>query len=303
MAKATPKVTASSKTAAGKARGRDAASLKPTKKNAALQERARKIQQQRRKRYITVVSCVCAALLVWVGITTRVDQQLGNFAHNQWLQVSSRMGFQFKELQVEGRHLTDGQAVVEAVGLYVGDSLFLVSLDEIRTRLLALDTVKNAAVTRDLGGRILVSLEERVPFVLWQRRDVLQVMDDAGVVMVSQNPDDYPYLVTMVGDKAPEHIDNLVAFISSDPNLAKQIVAAVFVSDRRWDIHFANGVKILLPEMNPKAAWQKLAEMNRKHDILKQSVQVIDLRVDDRVFITLPEEKLNDNSAAPESDA
>jgi cell division protein FtsQ len=269
----------------------------------AVAERARKKQQQKQKRYISVVASVLAVFILWAAITSRIDERIANGVQSLWLDASAGMGFQFKELMVEGRRLTHGQDIVAAVGLNVGDSLFLISLEEIRARVMALSTVKNASVTRDLSGRIIVTLTERTPFVLWQHHDRLQVMDDAGVVMPEEDAGAYPYLVTMVGEKAPAHIDTLVAFLSADKQLAKNIVAAVFVSDRRWDIHFANGVKILLPEINPKAAWEKLSVMNRKHDILKQSVQVIDLRVDDRVFITLPEDVAPDDDNAPASDA
>ncbi len=277
---------------------RGKAQAKTSKNKSALAERARKKQQQKQKRYATVVASVLGIFLLWAAVETRIDRQVADATHSLWLETSAGMGFRFKELMVEGRHLTHGDDIVSAVGLNVGDSLFLVSLEDIRQRVMAIGTVKNAAVTRDLSGRIIITLTERTPFVLWQHRDKLQVMDDEGVVMPEEDTTKYPYLVTMVGDKAPEHIANLVEFLSADKTLAKQIVAAVFVSDRRWDIHFANGVKILLPEMNPKAAWQKLSEMNRKHDILKQSVQVIDLRVDDRVFITLPEDGTPDDDAS-----
>ena len=278
------------------------ASAKPGKGKSAVAERARKKQQQKHKRYVTVVLSILGIFCVWLAVASRIDQRAADTAHSLWLETSEKMGFQFRELMVEGRHLTHAEDIVGAVGLNVGDSLFLVSLEDIRQRVMAIGTVKNASVTRDLSGRIIITLVERTPFVLWQHRDKLQVMDEEGVVIPQEEPGKYPYLVTMVGDKAPEHIANLVEFLSADKTLARQIVAAVFVSDRRWDIHFASGVKILLPEINPKAAWQKLSDMNRKHDILKQSVQVIDLRVDDRVFITLPEDGTPDDNT-PASDA
>jgi cell division protein FtsQ len=305
MGKALPQAKPSVKKQGNAKAQRESASSRGKARQSAqsvVEERGRKKQLLKRRRYASVVGSILFITIIWAGISNRVDQRISDWLHGIWLNTSASLGFQFRELIVEGRRLTDAQEIVSAVGLGVGDSLFLVSLDEIRLRLTALDTVKDAHVTRDFSGRIVVTLVERVPFALWQHHDHLKVVDDAGVVLSREKPEDYPYLVTMVGDKAAEHMDNLVSFLAADKTLAKEIVAAVFVSDRRWDIHFANGVKILLPEMNPKAAWAKLAEMNREHDILKQSVQVIDLRIDDRVFITLPEEQAPKGDA-PESDA
>jgi cell division protein FtsQ len=257
----------------------------------AAEERGRKKQMLKWRRYASVVGSILLIAIVWMGYANRIDQRFTNWMHNTWLATSTALGFQFRELIVEGRNLTPSDAIVNAVGLSVGDSLFLMQLD----------TVKDAHVMRDLSGRIIITLIERTPFALWQHHDRLRVVDDSGTVLQRENPDNYPYLVTMVGDKAPEHIDNLVSFLAADKELAEQVVAAVFVSDRRWDIHFASGIQILLPELNPKAAWKKLAEMNREHEILKQQVQAIDLRVNDRVFITLPDEAAPDDVSASDA--
>jgi hypothetical protein len=45
----------------------------------------------------------------------------------------------------------------------------------------------------------------------------------------------------------------------------------------------------MLPEENPLAAWEKLAQMQKDHAILEQKLQAIDLRVDGKIYITLPD--------------
>ena len=268
-------------------------------RKSAVEERGRKKSLQKWKRYCLVIGLLCFISAGLYGYERRIDLQVQTWLQEHWLTSTASAGFRFKELVVEGRSLTEPQEIVDAVGLTIGDSLFMVSLNDIRNRLIALNTIRDAHVSRDLGGRIIVTLVEREPFALWQHRNRLHVVDERGITMRSLNPKDYSYLVTIVGDSAPDHIDDLVGFVAADKVLAEQVVAAVYVSDRRWDVHFANGVQILLPEINPESAWKKLAKMHREHSILTGKVESIDLRIDDRVFITLPEEiEINPNTAS-----
>ncbi len=296
MAKA--KVTAT-KSAAKKAptKGKTRKSSNRAKQQT-VQERGRLKLLQRWKRYSIIGLALLIFAGIWKGYEQRVDLQLARYGVHKWLEYTSSAGFRFKELLLEGRKLTDPDRVVTAVGLEVGDPLFLVSLEDIRKRLIAIDTVKDAYVSRDLAGKIAVTLIERKPFVLWQHHGRLRVVDEDGIVLLGEKAEEYPYLITMVGEKAPANMERLATFLAADKTLAEQITAAVFVSERRWDIHFANGVQILLPEMNPEDAWKRLAEMQREHNILEQQVQAIDLRIDNRVFITLPDDATTNEAAS-----
>lgn len=285
---ATTGKTRSAKTAPKKPLSSGRAGSKQSVNN--VQERGRRKMAQRMRRYGLAATVCLVILFGWIGVQQRIDRDIAAYAEQTWLEATHSAGFRFEELLLEGRRLTHPQDVVNAIGLEVGDPLFMVSLDDIRNRLLTLDTVKDATVSRDLSGKIAVTLIERKPFVLWQTHGRLRVMDDEGKVLAYENAENYPHLITVVGEQAPHEIGNLVEFLSSDSELAEQITAAVFVSNRRWDVHFANGIRILLPEQNPKAAWHKLASMQREHDILSQQVQAIDMRINDRVFITLPDE-------------
>lgn len=281
-----------SKASSSRVRSAKPAAKKPAgrvKLSATVMERARVKRATRIKHYSIAGSLFALMLLIWTGVQQRWDRDIANYAHYLWLDGTESAGFRFSELLLEGRHLTEPDRVIQVVGLDVGDSLFMVSLDAIRARLLELDTVKDAHVSRDLSGSIKITLIERKPFVLWQYRDTLRVMDEEGIVLQREDPSNYPHLITMVGREAPAHIEHLVSFLATDSDLAKQVTAAIFVSDRRWDVRVAGGIRVLLPEHDPKAAWKRLATMQREHGILQQEVRAIDLRIHDRIFITLPD--------------
>jgi len=65
--------------------------------------------------------------------------------------------------------------------------------------------------------------------------------------------------------------------------------AAVLVSDRRWDLHLENGVTVKLPERRPAQALSQLVRLDQRHALLSRDVNVIDMRLTDRLTVRLPE--------------
>lgn len=297
--KATAGTSTSNKKNTRPAKGKQASGVSPnnaskkkrqTSSQQALNERNKRQQRCVRRRYGMMLAALIVVIGGIVGYQMRLGQRTAAWLHSLWLESTASAGFTFRELVVKGRHLTPPQQVVDAVGLTVGDSLFLVSLEDIRQRLMALETVNDASVTRDMTGHITVTLKERVPFALWQHEDTLEVIDRDGVTLSQLDPDDYPYLVTVVGEHAPKRMAELTELLTTNTALAEQVVAAVLVSQRRWDIHLSNDVQVLLPEDNIGAAWDELARLNREYQLLEQRIEAIDLRIEGRVFVTLQDQ-------------
>ena len=65
----------------------------------------------------------------------------------------------------------------------------------------------------------------------------------------------------------------------------QKVRAAVRVSGRRWTLTLANGIDVQLPEDDPAGAWVRLAEYERQHKVLARDVEVLDLRLPDRLIV------------------
>jgi cell division protein FtsQ len=86
------------------------------------------------------------------------------------------------------------------------------------------------------------------------------------------------------------------------PTLAKRIDAAVWVSERRWDLRLDNGVVIRLPETEIAAALRQLDDLEKSHPFLDRDIVAVDLRLPDRLVVQtsaqasqrrrVPEEKI-----------
>ena len=96
--------------------------------------------------------------------------------------------------------------------------------------------------------------------------------------------------MVITGDKAPEHITQLLKITSRNPELNKRIVAAVLFSGRRWNLifdSFENGVTVKLPQDNVDEAWEKFVKINNQYAVLNRKLTFIDLRYKDKVSVTI----------------
>jgi len=239
---------------------------------------------------------LCLVLLVggaWAwktGAAVRTAQTIVNGAYG----LTIRAGFSVQSLYLEGRNRTSMKEIDKALAIKKGDPILRVSLNDVRERLEKIQSIKFAAVERSLPDTLHIRIVEREPAALWQHQGKLTPVDDTGTVMTDIDMTPYQHLPLIIGDDAPAHIGELLTILSSEPDLAKRFTAAIRMGDRRWNIRLtgASGtIEVKLPEANPSEAWKKLAEMQTHEKLLDRDVKVIDLRLEDRMFIkTAPQE-------------
>lgn len=257
----------------------------------ASRSKAQKKRLRSLKRYTLVTVLLLAATVAaagswWLVDSGWMDEKIAE-ARQSLHRTLADAGFGVRNIYVQGRGKTGKEQVTAAIGLKIGESLFSVPLADIKTRLETLKTVRSATVERSLPGTLRVTLRERVPVAVWQNHGRLKPVDGDGVAL-DEDAGKYPHLMVVVGEGAPGDIPELTALLATQPELAAQVAAAVRVGDRRWNIRFKNGVEAMLPDTAPEKAWSKLAEMQSRQGILAKSLKAIDLRVEERIFITLP---------------
>jgi cell division protein FtsQ len=255
----------------GKARGRD---------------RGRPPVAPRRTGRIVAVSAGLAGLVVilalvmsgapgraWASLTDGLDR----------LAIDS--GFAITSVTVSGRDATPTDAILAAVGVKYGEPMLGFDADAARERIEKLASVGSASVIRRLPNEIHVAIVERVPFARWQIDGQRYVIDQEGNVITGRKVENYAGLTEIVGVGAPKAVKELVAVYKSDPELAARVEAAVRIGERRWNIHFSNGVVVRFPEADFAGAWLQLSRLEADKQILDRAVDYVDLRVKDKIFI------------------
>ena len=100
---------------------------------------------------------------------------------------------------------------------------------------------------------------------------------------------EFSTLPLVVGSGAPEQASSLFAVLENEPELARKVIAAVRVGNRRWDLEFENGLRLKLPEKTkaygPLEAWAAFAKLEQEKGVLMMDVAIVDLRLADRVVL------------------
>lgn len=201
--------------------------------------------------------------------------------------LSASAGLAVENVEVEGRLVTPAPLLLAALGVHRGEPILFFDAEAARERLERIGWVKTASVERLLPGTILIRIVERQPFARWQNDGRTVVIDRDGVVLSPGDPARYRTLKLVVGPGAATRAGALFDMLTLEPALARHVVAAVRVRERRWDLKLDNGITVRLPEHQPAAAWRELAELERQDHVLDKALVAIDLRLADRVVFQL----------------
>jgi cell division protein FtsQ len=94
----------------------------------------------------------------------------------------------------------------------------------------------------------------------------------------------------VVGESAASHAADLVDMLATEPDLASRVSTAIRVGGRRWNLRIDNAIDVLLPGDRAETAWTQLARLERSNAILKRDVQVVDVRLLDRLVLRVSPE-------------
>ena len=201
------------------------------------------------------------------------------------------LGFAAERISIVGRNKTSKAKIEAAMDANLGESIWAFSLDDVRHNLEQLSSVRTAHVQRLMPDTIHVEIEERAPAAVWQFEGQLSVIDVDGKVLSDESPAEYRNLLVVVGEDAPEHLEELFQLLTKERNLAERVVAAVRVGARRWNLQMERDIVVQLPENEPEKAWAYLPQMEKSQQILQKSISKIDMRMGDRVFIKMDDEE------------
>lgn len=182
--------------------------------------------------------------------------------------ISADHGMYVEDVIVEGNRRTSYEDLVQALNLSENESILGIDIAKLQNRIEQLTWVRKCVVKREFfPNNILVNIEERQVKAIWQYEGRYYPVDAEGnVIEVEEYEPDAPILL-LTGDGAPHHLAELLKVLATDEELANRVKAAVFVSNRRWDLIFDNvnnGVVVKLPEKKFAEAYQKIALLNKR---------------------------------------
>lgn len=202
----------------------------------------------------------------------------------------SAVGFGIEAVKLSGQREINEFQILEALEIHDGSSLILFDADGARERLNDMAWVKNASVMKFYPSTLQIRIEEKVPYALWQRGDLVSIVNEAGEVITDEVDGRYANLLLVVNHGAQRRAGEISAALATVPDLRPRVRAAFLISDRRWDLKLENGIFVRLPEENMEAALAELVRMDKEDGLLARDIMAIDMRLGDRITVRLSEE-------------
>lgn len=265
----------------------------------------------RRQRWmLRPLGWICAGLVAgFVGLIMLRNAQPGSSIASIRERIgvfTANAGMRIDNIVVEGRANTPEPLLRAALGVSKGDPIIGFSLEQARMRIEKLPWVAHATVERRLPGTIVVALTERRPFAIWQNQGKYVLIDREGQPVTDEQVARFRELPLIVGPGAPEAARELLDALTDRPMIQARVVAAVRISERRWDLLMKNGTTIMLPEGHSIEALDRLLQLQQEVALLDRPLQAIDMRLGDRLVLrplaaegTGPGDKTNPPPAPP----
>jgi hypothetical protein len=175
--------------------------------------------------------------------------------------------FTVRDVVVEGSRFTEEGVIRAAVP--AGTSIWLLSKDEITSRLLQDTRIESVAILRGLPDTIKVVVHERTPSLIWLSGELQTVLDQSGVAFAQYASAAFPAPGTRLGDglaNVPRVTDTKGLPVTVD----QQVVGPTFIS-------FADEVRTLIAAALPDLEIDHIEIADTTYDITvvaKQGMRV-----------------------------
>ncbi|MET3559818.1 cell division protein FtsQ [Bartonella japonica] len=214
--------------------------------------------------------------------------------------VVSDLGFVVTNVDISGDKRLVKQEILRVLGLDSFPSIFAFDVDRARSILEKQEWVQSANVQKIYPNLVRISVVEREPYAVWQHDGIVDIVDDTGRVIVPFQGGIVRGLPLVVGQGAQNTAKMFIQALSEYPQLYNRVRAYVRVGDRRWDLILDNGVRIMLPENGAFERLASLVKSGTAQDLFSRDVLRIDLRLADRITVSLSDEALERRRAAVE---
>jgi cell division protein FtsQ len=199
--------------------------------------------------------------------------------------ATASLGLRVNQIVIEGRANTPEPLLRAALGISRGDPILGFSLDAVRRNVEKLSWVDQATIERRLPDTVVVQLVERRPFAIWQNQGKFVLIDRNGQTVTNEDVAHFRQLPLVVGPGAPDAATPLIDALMDHPGLMARVVAAVRVGERRWNLQLRGGMNVMLPEGHEAVAIDRLVALQQTHALLDRPLEVVDLRLPDRLVL------------------
>ena len=194
-----------------------------------------------------------------------------------------RPEFMIKVASVDGASDELAHEIREIMPLDFPVSYFDLDIKYLHKVLNDIPAIESAAIKVTVSGVLQIDISERTPAFIWRKDDVISVIDEKGkFIRLATSRLDYPELPLVVGEAANLSIADISSLMEDNQYFLDQVRAFVRVGERRWDLVLDNNLRIMLPQTEFLAAFDRLMLMNHTGSLFSNQLSTIDMRLVER---------------------
>ena len=201
--------------------------------------------------------------------------------------LANVVGFRVTEVALSGNKHLNREEVLARAGVTGNTALVFFDVGAARTRLLADPWIADATIQKLYPDRLQITLTEREAFALWQANGRVNVIGTDGTVLEPFVSRPYMSLPFVVGRGAEKRAKAFLEVLDRFPDVRDNVLAAVLIAERRWNLRLKNGIDVRLPESDVDQALTELITLDHDKKLMSRDLVAIDLRLPDRVTVRL----------------
>ena len=223
----------------------------------------------------------CGTLILFLNIN--VHENIEALKKDLKRALVERPEFMIKVASVDGASDELAHEIREIMPLDFPVSYFDLDIKYLHKVLNDIPAVASAAIKVTVSGVLQINISERIPAFIWRKDDVISVIDEKGeFIRLATSRLDYPELPLVVGEAANLAIADISSLMEDNQYFLEQVRAFVRVGERRWDLVLDNNLRIMLPQTEFLAAFDRLMLMSRAGSLFSNKLSSIDMRLVER---------------------
>ena len=188
-------------------------------------------------------------------------------------------GFIIKNIEISGVNHLNKNDIIKIINAYNDLNIFNVNIKNIYKEIKNNTWIKKASIEIIYPNTIKILLTEKKPIAIWQNRYGNSLITKSGDVIFEKNLEKFKnYLPIVIGQNAHKNAHSILNILGINKDFVKNIWSLTYVNERRWDVHFNQGLTIKLPSKSIAKAWEKVLYLDKKFNILNLDLTELDLR-------------------------
>ncbi len=232
-----------------------------------------------------LIFIILILFLISLFLLPKINNVFTEAYFNFFNKVLINNGFVIKNIEVLGLNHIEKKDIIKIIKTHNNINVFNLNVKSIFKEIKNNTWIKKASIEIVYPNTIKIILTEKKPIAIWQNRFGNNLITKTGDMIFEKRLKSFKrYLPIIIGHNANKNFYSILKILSSNKDLVKNIWSLTFVNERRWDLHFNQGLTIRLPSKNIENAWEKVVYLSENFNILSLGLTEIDLRNSNQII-------------------